>query len=209
MPGALRLSRYPAGAHAHRWWASPLATFSNIAVRHMIRHMIRHIIRCILRYTWPPLTLLMCKKRSWTISFCAVACHWSGNSVFVMLTMCVCDAVRSYLDLFLSAQVCHGSEEIVFVATNCCINALFYAICRQGGVRRGWSQAPPPTTIPCIPYRLGFRPQPPKNILVSLPHQPRTLEIFNLHQPRTGIFAWQAPKYAKNPRFSILQPQIK
>jgi hypothetical protein len=50
---------------------------------------------------------------------------------------------------------------------------------------------------------------PNKYFSFTLPHQPRTLEIFNLHQPRTEIFAWQAPKYAKNPRFSIPHPQNK
>ena len=30
---------------------------------------------------------------------------------------------------------------------------------------------------------------PKKYFSFTLPHQPRTLEIFNLHQPRTGVFA--------------------
>jgi hypothetical protein len=30
---------------------------------------------------------------------------------------------------------------------------------------------------------------PNKYFSFTLPHQPRTLEIFNLHQPRTEIFA--------------------
>ena len=50
---------------------------------------------------------------------------------------------------------------------------------------------------------------PKKHFSFTLPHQPRTLEISILHQPRTGTFAWQAPKYAKNPRFSIPHPQNK
>jgi hypothetical protein len=39
-----------------------------------------------------------------------------------------------------------------------------------------------------VPYRLGFSPQPQKTSF-TLPHQPCTLEILNLHQPRTGVFA--------------------
>jgi len=61
-----------------------------------------------------------------------------------------------------------------------------------------------------VPYRLGFSPQPQKNILVSHSRiNPAPWKYLIYTNPAQGFFAWQAPKYAKNSRFSIPHPQNK
>jgi hypothetical protein len=55
---------------------------------------------------------------------------------------------------------------------------------------------------------LGSVRSPKKNTSFTLPHQPRTLEIFNLHQSRTGIFCLTGSKIRqKSPFFNPAPPQ--